>query len=91
MKKQIWKFELTDDKVSVNIPKGAKILTLQVQHETSCIWALVDPLNELEERHFEIYATGEEIHYDMGIERKYINTFQLQGGMLVFHVFERLN
>ena len=92
MKKQIWKFEIKIGSYSViKMPKSAEILTVQPQNDKVCIWALVNPDNETESRHFETHGTGHEIHYDMGIERKYINTFQLNDGMLVFHLFERIN
>ena len=91
MKKQIWKFTINPNKIIVEMPKDAEILTIQTQNETPCIWALVNPENEKELRHFEVYGTGHDIHYDMGIERKYINTFQLYGGSLVFHLFERVD
>lgn len=90
MKKQIWKFIVTPDGAPIKMPKGAEILTVQSQGEQACVWALVDPNNEMEERYFEVYGTGHNIHYDMGINRKYINTFQLKGGSLVFHLFERV-
>ena len=99
MKKSIWKFPMeVNDKVTISMPKGAEILTIQTQQigkftpdETPCIWALVDTENGKEERYFEIFGTGHPIPNDMGVERKYINTFQLKGGALVFHLFERLN
>lgn len=92
MKKSIWKFPMNvNDRVRLSMPKGAEILTVQTQNETPCIWALVDTENEKEERYFEIFGTGHPVPVDMGVERKYINTFQLRGGSLVFHLFERLN
>jgi hypothetical protein len=91
MEKQIWKFAINLNKIIVEMPKDAEILTIQTQNETPCIWALVNPENAKELRHFEVYGTGHDILYDMGVERKYINTFQLDGGLLVFHLFERVN
>jgi hypothetical protein len=91
MKKQIWKFAINANRFAVEMPKNAEILTVQVQNETPCIWALVNPESPKELRHFEFYGTGHDIHCDMGIERKYINTFQLDGGALVFHLFERVD
>lgn len=92
MKKEIWKFIIGDEyNKSVRMPKGSEILTVQTQNGNPCIWALVNPDNELEDRYFEIYGTGHKIHCDMGIERNYINTFQLNSCQLVFHVFERIN
>lgn len=91
MNKTIWKFELTDGyKQSIAMPKDAEILSVQQQHDVICIWALVDTSNELENRLFELYMTGENIYYDMGIERKHISTLQRYDGNLVIHLFERL-
>lgn len=73
------------------MPKDAEILTIQTENETPCIWALVNPEKAIELRYFEIYKTNQDIHCDMGVERKYINTFQLDGGSMVFHLFERIN
>lgn len=91
MTKTIWKFEIQPQQTSVEMPKGAEILTIQMQYGNPCIWALVDPLNDKEIRSIEVFGTGHSIYYDMGIERKYIGTFQLADGALVFHLFERIN
>jgi hypothetical protein len=42
----------------------------------------------MEERMFEIFGTGSPIQYDIGTDRKYIGTYQLYGGDLVYHLFE---
>jgi hypothetical protein len=90
MKEQrIYKYELSkSDCQNISMPIGAEILTCQAQNQIPCIWALVDPKAETEIRTFEIYGTGHPVLSDMGTSRKYISTFQLQGGLLVFHVFE---
>ena len=90
MKKQIWKFPIISDKGYIDMPQGAEILTVQAQNNIPCIWALVHPENENQPRYFEFYGTGFDIHCDMGIERRYIDTFQLDSGALVFHLFERI-
>lgn len=98
MSKTIWKFPVAPKQKSISMPKGAEVLSVQEQHGMPCIWALVDPSNKTEERHFEIFGTGHDIpmngerkSYQNPVKRKYIGTFQLQGGSLVFHLFERLN
>jgi hypothetical protein len=92
MKKQIWKFEIKDpSKTILEMPKNAQILTIQMQNEIPCIWALVTPVNEKELRHFEIYGTGHDIIYHYNTNREYINTFQMHNESLVFHLFERVN
>lgn len=89
MKKTIWKFPLqVADRQSIKMPIGAEILTVQTQNEEPCLWALVDPKAETESRYIEIFGTGHKVCYDMGVSRKYISTFQMGDGRLVFHVFE---
>lgn len=89
MKKLIYKFELeTTDNQTIKMPIGAEILTVQTQNEVPYLWALVDPTESGEKRYIEVFGTGHEVHYDIGISRKYIGTYQLHGGSLVFHVFE---
>jgi hypothetical protein len=92
MKKVIWKFTLeTTDNQVIEMPIGAEILTVQMQGSTPCLWALVNPDVVKEQRRIEIYGTGHEMRYDMRVNQKYIGTYQLAGGGLVFHVFEILN
>lgn len=90
MKKQIWKFPLTIvDKQEIKMPIGSEILCVQTQNETPYLWALVNPESENENRMFEIFGTGGVVYYDMGVNRKYIGTGQMQGGGFVYHLFER--
>ena len=92
MKKTIWKYTLeTMDFQTLEIPKNAQLLTIQVQGTHCRLWALVDPEEATEERDFEIFGTGNPVHCDMGVVRSYIGSYQLHGGELVFHVFERLD
>lgn len=87
---QIWKYELsTTDDQTIKMPMGAEILTVQMQHRKPCIWALVNTTAKLTERNIEIFGTGNPISV-VG-ERKYIGTYQLLDGGLVFHVFELLS
>ena len=96
--KTIWKFStLIDgsfsDKFTIMMPKSAEILCVQTDQKNNhpTIWALVDPEAEEEERDFELYGTGHQISFDMGVERKYIGSYQYQRGEFVGHIFERLN
>jgi hypothetical protein len=92
MKKTIWKFILeVKDFQTFEMPIYAEILSVQMQVTHGCLWALVDPNAEIEERHFEIFGTGNPVGCDMGIDRRYIGSYQTDGGMYVWHVFERLN
>ena len=87
----IWKYELDFKAITkLQIPKDAEILTLQQDQKTykPCIWLIVNTDNEPEERFFELFGTGQEIKWDMGVNRKYIGTYQYQKGEFVGHVFE---
>ena len=89
MKQTIWKYKLeVTDGQNIIMPKGAEILTVQMQDENPCLWALVDPTADTEIRFIEIFGTGNPILSDMGVSREYISTFQMLGGKLVFHAFE---
>lgn len=83
----IWKYELeTLDLFDVDMPIGAKPLTVQMQNEKPCLWALVDSGKNKEKRTFSIYGTG---HIVNSAQHKiYIGTYQLMDGGLVFHLFE---
>jgi hypothetical protein len=88
--KTIWKFPLAEvSPYQITMPKEAEILTVQRQGGSACIWAIVNPDADKERRVFEVFGTGQPMHGDMGVERKYVNTFQQ--GPYVWHVFERVN
>lgn len=91
MNKQVWKYKLSPDKTTYDIPKNAKILCAMNQYNELCIWAEVNPEAETEERVIEVFGTGHTISYDIGTERKYISSVSLDGGLFIFHVYERIN
>ncbi|MCB0526811.1 MAG: hypothetical protein KDC86_20005 [Saprospiraceae bacterium] len=91
MKKQVWKYPIGTGGNILQMPVGAEILSIQTQFESPQMWVLVDPDAEVVDRHIEVYGTGHEISYDMGVQRVFIGTCQLHGGNLVFHVFERIS
>ncbi len=86
MNQTIWKFELTDsDEQQIEMPEGAQILSVQMQNNKPCLWALVnpDPQIKKEKRIIELKGTGHAIY---GTGRTFIGTFQW--GDFVGHVFE---
>jgi hypothetical protein len=85
---KIYKYELNpEDCQTISIPKGSQWLTLQMQLGVPCLWAKVDTENEMENRTIIMYGTGHLIKEEALV---YLGTFQLMGGTLVFHVFEKL-
>lgn len=92
--KTIWKFEIPFEyKFKLEMHKNAEILCIQQDQKTMnpCIWAMVDTENETEERFFELFVTGHDIHCDMGIDRKYLGSYQYKKGEFIGHIFERIN
>ena len=78
----IWKFPLTNE--AVEMPKGARLLTVQTQNGIPCLWAEVNPKAEKVTRHLLVVGTG----WDDGLVEgsTYLATFQQ--GPLVFHVYD---
>lgn len=84
---QIWKWGLRiTDVQAIEMPIGAKLLDVQVQHDMPQVWALCDETAPKAMRWFVMHGTGNMIDEVPG---PYIGTFQLQNGQFVFHLFER--
>lgn len=94
MRKQIWKFVLNRaDRQTIKMPHGAHVISVQMQktgpyelHGTPCLWAIVEPNEEKEDREFLFIGTGHD--FDEEDASVYIGT--IQDGPLVWHVFESL-
>lgn len=85
----IWKFALGEPRgvSEVEMPAGAEVLCVQVQYGVPCVWAIVDQGSAARERRvFLTYGTGHA--HDEAVRGKYLGTYQLLDGSLVFHVFE---
>lgn len=82
---KIYKYPIpVNDEIVLKMPKGAVVLTVQIQKSEPFIWALVDPEKEEVERRFYLYGTGMTVTHS----ETYIGTFQILNGGLVFHLFE---
>lgn len=84
--KSIWKFNFQiEDNFQIEMPKGAEILSVQSQNDKPALWAICDIHAEKEKRNFSIIGTGHRMNMD---DKKYIGTFQMTEGILVWHLFE---
>ena len=82
---RVYKYPLyMGDWVTVTMPEGAEPLCVQMQHGVPCLWARVVVGNPPTSHHFRIAGTGHDLGSNIG---KYIGTFQMHSGDLVFHVF----
>jgi len=86
--KIIYKFpiDIVVDQI-IKMPTGSKVLTVQTQKDTICLWAIVDlKSTTFEDRKFSVYGTGHPFDKDYNLE--YIGTVQQIEGKLIWHVFE---
>jgi hypothetical protein len=88
--KKIFKYplEITDTQF-IELPLGAEILTVQVQGDQLCLWAMVNtsPDAITKNRRIEIVGTGYPVPAG---DLKYISTIQIMDGSLIFHIFENI-
>lgn len=87
MSQVVWKYTLdAAERQILEMPKGAQILSVQVQHEQIAIWVLLDPaVREKEERLFHVHGTGYKLP---DVPLKFLGTVLAQQGYLVLHIFE---
>lgn len=83
----IWEFELrVDDALTIAMPQGSRLLSVQVQMGKPCLWAMVDPSRPRVSRRLAVRATGQSCdsltHELVG----FVGTFQLGG--FVGHLFD---
>jgi len=88
--KTIYKYPITSslNPLSVciiQIPKNHQILSIQVQCDLICVWALVDTSEPLELKEFLIAGTGQPVP-ENGIT--YLKT--IQSSIFIWHIFERV-
>lgn len=87
--KRVYKYPVEiADVQTILLPIGAQILSVQVQGGNPYIWACVNPSAESEPRRFRLFETGHNIESENCL--KFIGTFQLLGGRLVYHLFEEV-
>jgi hypothetical protein len=85
---RIWKYEIpSGGAFALSMPEGAEVLCAQVHGGCPCIWARVDPDAQLVQRRFSLFGTGQPMADE---PYRYVGTFQVMAGALVFHLFERL-
>ena len=84
--KAVYKFPLMVAKLQrIKMPKNSTILTVQIQGQRVCLWALVDIDKGLEDRFFAIFETGKQVPENI---LRYVGTFQIPEENFVGHVFE---
>ncbi len=85
----IWKFPFRiADEQEIDMPEGAKILSVGTQYERPCIWALVNSArNRDEPRTILMRGTGHPANDTANA--RFIGTITMSCGRFTFHVFEK--
>jgi hypothetical protein len=85
--KTIWKQTLVAAALQrITVPFGSEFLCAREQFEEICVWFRCDPANAGVTREIAVVGTGHVAPED----GRYLGTVSLQGGALMFHVFERV-
>jgi len=86
--KVIYKYDIWILKIEIIIqmPKGAKILSVKVQNNKPRMWVLADPDKPMVQRQFLLLETGQK--FAPYVDLNHVGTFQLRDGDFVGHLFE---
>lgn len=83
----IWKWEIPiTSHFSLPMPKGARVLSVQMQNGAPVVWAEVSQDAAREARSFHVVGTGTPL--PMGVSLKYVGT--IQQGHYVWHLYEEV-
>lgn len=85
--RHIYKYPVRVGAFTLELPRDAEILSVQVQDAQPYMWAIVAPDASLMSRQFEVFGTGHPI-ITAAEDLIFIGTFQLYGGTFVGHLFE---
>lgn len=82
----IWKYELPrKTQFTMEMPKNAKILSLQLQNGKPCLWVVFDTKEKATKQPRKFYIMGTGIEFDNRMSL-YVGTYQQEGR--IWHLFE---
>lgn len=73
---------------SLEIPYGARSLSIKMEHRKLVLFALVDSESTVETRRFRVYSTGEKVSRPDLDSLSFIGTVQDEHWSEAWHVFE---
>ena len=89
MSTTIWKYPIEiADQQYLELPTSAEILSVQTQFDSVYVWVKLNPTVTRTARQLRLFGTGQLVP-DSGL--RFVGTFQIQGGHLVFHLFEEVS
>jgi hypothetical protein len=83
----VFKYALKRPTERFLMPGGARIIDVQTQNGTPCLWAICTNEHDPEQREFVAFGTG---HAITDPDLEYVGSaHDVEGQGLVFHIFER--
>ncbi len=80
-------FEVTGQNITMQLPEGFKVLSIQKQKKSYCMWIVLDPDGQKKEQTFVVIGTGIRIKYEDYSKLKYVST--IQEGEYVWHIYQK--
>ena len=88
MSRKVYKYPVVmENRFTLALPEKAEVLSVGVQFGQPQVWVFLDPNAPKVVRTFMVASTGYPVEEP---NVKFIGTFQLEGGALIFHLFEVL-
>lgn len=85
--KTIWKYSVEHGISTLEMPEGARILSVHNQGGKPVMWALVDPDAPTVQRKFLLAGTGHGVSEDP-TDLVFLGTVLIMDGCVVWHIFE---
>lgn len=88
MSKEIWKYRLSVSMAqTLEMPAGAELLSVHMQYEVPCLWAIVEVTAPTAQRQIIMEATGDLLGLKTSPDN-FIGTVLMAGGQFVWHFFD---
>lgn len=85
----IFKYPIETSPVVIRMPRGARVLTVQLQQGVPTIWCLVDDEEPLVHRRLVVVGTGRDLEGRVSEKAVYVGTWQAnEWGEQVRHLFD---
>ena len=85
--KTVYRYEINQAINDVNLPIGAKVLSVGVANNIISLWALVDTESGTEKRKFLVFGTGSDMSKTETYNLTFVGTIR-KSNTYAFHIFE---
>lgn len=85
--KTVYRYEINQAINDINLPIGAKVLSVGVANNIISLWALVDTESGIEKRRFLVFGTGSDMSQTETYNLTFVGTIR-KNNAYAFHIFE---